>query len=950
MEASAQNTDHASPVRILHTKLFIPRTHPDVVPRTWLDQKLEDGLKSQLMILSAPAGSGKTTLLSRWITRTGRPVAWLSLDERDNDFTRFWSYFIAALQTIRAETGRTALQMLRAPQPPPTEALLTELINDISAMEDDFLLVLDDYHSIDDSSIHEGISNFITNIPPQMHLIIAGRSRPPLPLPLLRGRRDLFELQAADLRFSKEEIASFLNQIMKLGLTADHIDAIEKLTEGWAAGIQLAAMALEAIRKDSRVPHASQPDELTTFLSAFSGSHHYVFDYLAQEVFEHQPKQIQTFLLHTAILDRLCSPLCSALDPDQAQGEMTNQAILEQLEAANLFIVPLDPHRRWYRYHPLFASFLQARLQKEYSQENIAKLHRLACEWLETNGYLHEAIPHALAAQDFDLSVALINQVTEEMFLTSQLTTFKSWLAGLPQKLISQNIQLSMKSAWSKLATGEMDQVEPHLTDVEKLLGFRADGSEASMELSYEQRAILAEISSIRATLNFNQLNLQMVLDLCRQGRAYISAGESTEPSEKRADVLGVLAFNQAIACEFSGDTLAAEQAFIESNQLNRHNPHLLSMGIGHLAGLQILKGQLHRAENYFLEALRSSQPSRTPSPLSAIASTGLGNLLCEWNRLDQALPHLQRGIELGRQWNQWESLLSGYTGLARLHWAYGERQAAFARLDELMRRAQDLDVLWMTPPIQAYHALLSARNGDFEIAQAWVKNSSITQGSDIHFLLEPDALTLTRIHLIENQFEQAAWLAGETAKSAQAGGRLGRWTEAILLHGLALYLQGKIPQALPLLEKPLQRAVAEDYRRIFLDEGQRMADFLQQAQIDGPRSSPGWDSGLNQFIDELLTFFETSPTTSRPSPARNAKIEAQPAQSELVDFTYQPLSERELEVMGLIAAGLTNQQISDHLYISLNTVKTHVKNIYQRLEVTNRAQAIARSRQLGLL
>jgi LuxR family maltose regulon positive regulatory protein len=270
--------------------------------------------------------------------------------------------------------------------------------------------------------------------------------------------------------------------------------------------------------------------------------------------------------------------------------------------------------------------------------------------------------------------------------------------------------------------------------------------------------------------------------------------------------------------------------------------------------------------------------------------------------------------------------------------------------LDELMTRAQDLEVLWMTPPIQAFHAVLSARNGDLETAQAWVKNSSITQRSDIHFMLEPDALTVVRIHLIDNQFEQAAWLASETAKSAHAGGRLGRWTEAVLLHGLALYLQGKISQALPLLEKPLQRAIAEDYRRIFLDEGQRMADFLQQAQIDGPGSSPGWDSGLNQFIDELLTFFETSPTTSRPLPARPAKIEPQPAQSELVDFAYQPLSERELEVMGLIAAGLTNQQISDQLYISLNTVKTHVKNIYQRLEVTNRAQAIARSRQLGLL
>jgi LuxR family transcriptional regulator, maltose regulon positive regulatory protein len=950
MKAPEVGTDTTAPVRILHTKLFIPRTHPDVVQRTWLDQKLEDGLKSQLMILSAPAGSGKTTLLSRWVTRVGWPVAWLSLDERDNEFTRFWSYFIAALQTIRAEIGLTAFQMLRTPQPPPTEALLTEVLNDISNQPDEFLLVLDDYHSIEDSSIHEGICFMLENMPPQMHLVIAGRSQPPLPLPLLRGRRNLFELQAADLRFTRQETSTFLNQVMKLGLSTDHIHAIEEMTEGWAAGIQLAAKALEAIRKDSGTPNAAQPDELQAFLAAFSGSHHYVFDYLAQEVVDHQAEQIQTFLLHTAILDRLSSPLCEALLDRRAAGEISSQAILEQLEAANLFIVLLDPHRRWYRYHHLFASFLQARLQKEYPPQKIAQLHRQACGWLEANGYLHEAISHALAAQDFDLSVTLIHRVTEEMFTTSQLTTLKAWLRDLPRDIISQDRELSMACAWSKLATGEMETVEPHLSDIERLLGAQADGSQNSMALPFEKRAILAEISSIRATLSFNQLNLPAVLDLCRQGRAYISGAGRGQAANKQADILGILAFNQAIACEFSGDTLAAEDAFKESNKLNQHNPHLLSMGSGHLAGIQIVKGQLHKAETLFLQALRSAQSRGTPSPLSAIASTGLGNLLCEWNRLDQALSHLQRGIELGRQWNQWESLLAGYTGLARLHWAQGEQEVAFARLDELMKRAQQLDVLWMTPPIWAYHALLSARSGDLQTAQAWAETSPVSQGSAIHFMLEPDALTLMRIYILQNRFAQAAGLAAETTRSAQAGGRLGRWTEAVLLHGLALQLQGKIEQALPHLEKALQRALAEDYRRIFLDEGPRMADFLRQAQMTGPDSSPGWDDGLNQFIDELLLLFESPPDQVSMQPPRKVKDERAPARPKPWDPSYEPLSERELEVMQLIAAGLTNQEISEQLFISLNTVKTHIKNIYQRLEVSNRAQAIARARQRGLI
>jgi LuxR family maltose regulon positive regulatory protein len=950
MKALAEGTDSGSPVRILQTKLFIPRTHPDVVQRIWLDNKLEEGLKSQLVTLSAPAGSGKTTLLSRWVSRVSWPVAWLSLDERDNEFTRFWSYFIAALQTIRAEAGQTAFQMLRTPQPPPTEALLTEVLNDISHQPDDFLLVLDDYHCIEDSSIHEGICFLLENMPPQMHLVIAGRSQPPLPLPLLRGRRSLFELQAADLRFTKEETATFLNQVMKLGLSTDHLHAIEEMTEGWAAGIQLAAKALEAIRKDGVGSRTDQPDELQAFLAAFSGNHHYVFDYLAQEVVDHQAEQIQIFLLYTAILDRLCGPLCEALLDQRAADGISSQAILEQLEAVNLFIVPLDPHRRWYRYHHLFGSFLQARLQREYPAEKIAELHRRACHWLETNGTLHEAIPHALAARDFDLSVTLIRRVTEEMFMTSQLTTLKAWLKDLPQEIISRDLKLSMDCAWTKLATAEMEQIEPHLSDVEKLLGSKADGSQSSLALPFEKRAILAEISAIRATLSFNQLNLPAVLDLCRQGRAYITTDWQGEFSAKRADVMGVLAFNQAIASEFSGDTLAAEDAFKESNKLNQHNPHLLSMGTGHLAGIQILKGQLHRAETFFLQALRSSQSRGTPSPLSAIASTGLGNLLCEWNRLDQALPHLQRGIELGRQWNQWESLLAGYSGLARLHWALGEQEAAFAKLDELRNRAQELDVLWMTPPIQAYHALLSARRGDLQTAAAWAESSPVSQGSTIHFMLEPDALTLMRIYILQDRFAQAAALAAETATSAQAGGRLGRWTEAVLLQGLALHLQGEIDQALPHLEKALQRALAEDYRRIFLDEGPRMADFLRQAQKVGPDSSPGWDDGLNQFIDELLFLFETSPAQEPARSARAVEPESVSSRPEPRDHAYEPLSERELEVMKLIAIGLTNQEISEQLFISLNTVKTHVKNIYQRLEVSNRAQAIARARQLRLI
>jgi LuxR family transcriptional regulator, maltose regulon positive regulatory protein len=933
-------SESSAPFRLLRTKLFVPRSHPEIVERPWLDQRLDEGTNAKVTILCAPAGFGKTTLLSRWIKLSQRPVAWFSIDEGDNDPTRFWSYFISALQSFQPEIGKNALAMLWAPKPPPVEMVLTELLNEASVLEIDFLVVLDDYHIIENGSIHAGITFILENLPSQMHLIIAGRSEPPLPIPLLRGQRELIELHQDDLRFNSQETEFFFNQIMNLGLSSKQITALEEMTEGWAAGLQLAGMVLEAIHKEPGNLGAISDDGFSNFQSIFSGSHRYVFDYLAQEVVDQQPKHVRSFLLHTSIVNRLCSSLCDDLYPPE---EDTNQAILEYLETANLFILPLDSQRQWYRYHHLFASFLRTLLEHEYSNKWIAGLHRKASHWYSQNGYTNEAVVHALEALDYPYAVALLKSITEDMFNTSQLTTLKNWLAMIPASILAQDAKLSLTYAWARLATGEVEYIEKHLKDVEQVLGATADGTESSLSLSPDLRSILGEICSIRASLAFNRSDLTAVLDYCRLARRYIQKEIQSGVIEEQASILGVVAFNQAVAEEYTGLTIEARRAFEEAIRLNQDNPHLLPLATGHLAGIQVLQGKLRQAEETYQNALLITKSQKFPTPLSAMVLTGLGNLLCEWNRLDQALEHLREGIHLGRQWNQWESLIPGYLGLARLHWAQGDCELALQVLEEVNALAKQLQVIWVDQPVHSYQALIAARSGDLETASAWAKSLALAQYQEINFSLEADALILTRIYLAQNRLAEAADLAANIIWSAETGARFGRVIEGCLLQALALYLQGGLSNAAPVLNRALNLAAPENYQRIFLDEGPAMGDLLYQVKEGGLITRPDQKGELLKYLDHLIDQFREAVASSASS------AHLRPVRSGMNKAYIEPLSERETEVMRLILAGLTNQEIAEELFISLNTVKSHIKNIYKRLGVSKRAKAIARWRELGL-
>ena len=445
---------------ILATKLYIPRLRPNVVSRPRLIERLNEGLHRNLILISAPAGFGKTTLVSEWVAGCDRPVAWLSLDEGDNDPTRFLTYLVAALQTIAPNIGVGVLGALQSPQPPPTEAILTALLNEITAIPDNFVLVLDDYHVLDAKPIDHALTFLSSICHHSMHLVIATREDPQLPLARLRARGQLTELRAADLRFTASEAAEFLNQVMGLGLSAADIAALEDRTEGWIAGLQLAALSLQG-RQD--VPG---------FIRAFAGDHRYIVDYLVEEVLQRQPEPVRSFLLQTSILDRLHGPLCDAVT-----GQEEGNARLEALERGNFFVVPLDDKRHWYRYHHLFAEVLSAHLMAE-QPDQVATLHRRASEWYEQNGLAADAIRHALAAEDFERAADLIELAVPAMRRSRQEATVLGWLKALPDELVHCRPVLSVGYAWALLAVGELEAVEARLRDAERWLDTTADTSE----------------------------------------------------------------------------------------------------------------------------------------------------------------------------------------------------------------------------------------------------------------------------------------------------------------------------------------------------------------------------------------------------------------------------------------------------------------------------------------
>lgn len=898
---------------LLRTKLYIPLPRPLTILRPRLVQRLTEGLPRKLTLISAPAGFGKSTLAGDWVARCGRPVAWLSLDEGDNDPARFLAYLVAALQTVNAEIGRELLGLLQRAQPPlpSPESLLTELLNSISALPESFVLVLDDYHVIDSKPVDQALAFLVEHLPPQLHLVIATREDPPLPLARLRARGQLTEVRAADLRFSPVEAADFLNRAMGLNLSDDEVEALEARTEGWIAGLQLAALSMQG-RADT-----------TGFIQAFTGSHRFVLDYLAGEVLERQPEEVRNFLLQTAVLDRLCGPLCDAVMCREG-----SRALLEQMERGNLFVVPLDDQRQWHRYHHLFADVLLARLREAHPAQ-VSGLHRRAGTWFEQNGFPAEAIRHVVAAEDFDRAAGLIELAWSTMDLSYQSATWLGWVRALPDAVVRARPVLSVGYGWALLEVGELEASEARLQDAERLLAMPSD--ERVVVDTSQFRSLAASIATARAYRSLALGDVPATVQYARQALERTP----TDDHVRQTQAVSLLGLAQYA----SGELPAAERSLAALHtHLKQSGDTVTLMGITFLlADIRVTLGRLHDAESIYQQTLRLAAAQGEPMPLgTADLYRGLGELSIERGDLDAAAQQLLTGRKLGEQaaTTDWQHRL--HVSQALLKEAEGDPEGALALLDEAAR-VQIRGPLPDVRPVAALRVRLWIRQGRLAEVPGWVRAQGPATDDAMSFLREFEQITLARVLIAEANGDRKAATLNEATlllerllHAAEAGGRLGSALQILLLQALAYHAQDDYARALTALARALALAEPEGYLRSFVDESEAMRLLL--AEFSQNRSHPSCG-----YANKLLAAFAQPVTAPTPVKVRRANLP-------------DPLSEREIEVLKLLQSELSGPEIAQRLIISLNTFRTHTRNIFDKLEVNNRRAAIRRAEELELL
>jgi len=901
-----------SPTPLLTTKLFVPPPRPTLVPRLRLVERLNEGMAHKLTLVSAPAGFGKTTLLSDWIQRNKISVAWLSLDKSDNDPLQFLNYIIASLQGVETNIGKSTLSILKSPHPPPMESLLTVLINEITSFLDSqtslsetgLVLVLDDYHVIDSKSIHKALTFLLDHLPPQMHLIIVTRADPPLPLARLRARNQLTELRATDLGFTDVETTLFFNKIMRLGLSANDIALLQSRTEGWIAGLQLAALSMQG------------RENLAHFIKSFTGDDRLIVDYLAEEVLNRQPEHIQQFLLHTSILNRLCGPLC-----DVVTEKDNSRRIIDELEKSNLFIVPLDNKRQWYRYHHLFVDLLRHRLHLEKPHQE-AELHLRACEWYANNGLISEAINHALTAGDFERAATLMEPIAMTTLFQSKLTTLQNWLHKLPKKLIESHPRLCLSQAWAYFVSGHLNAIPPLLQLVEARLSQPTKSPSPGSAAGSDE--ILGQVLAIRAFLARGEGDIPVTIKLSREGFERLPKSEAVARC--------TIALNLGYSYFLNGEMKAADhylkQAGIIAKKIG--NPYVALTAIYSQADILRKQGKLWEAIKVYQKAsqLGIEWGEGYPLPATGYAYVGLGQIFYEWNDLEETNRYVTRGIELGEDSRDLAITFRGNITLARLKQASGETQAALNILDHAEEIArQSIRILedsqeWR---VDLWRVWFWLKQGNLELATLWATHKKFEEIGDVNYLNEFEHLLLARILIAQEKTEEAMLLLNRLLAISETEKRTASVIEIQMLRALALETQGTSGQAMIDLGKALSLAKPGGYIRLFINEGKPIANLLEKlldSKIDFPRS----------YANKLLL---------------NMKL---PTPLAIDAGLIEPLSERELDVLRCLAAGLSNREITEKLFISLNTVKTHLKNINDKLNVHNRTQAVACARELGIL
>ena len=884
---------------ILQTKLHIPPLRSSLVPRPRLIAKLNTGLDGKLTLVSAPAGYGKTTLVAEWLVNLanlgrltagtgphpaklesgeGFRAAWLSLDQNDNDPVRFLTHLIAAMRQVDQSLGETTLSLLQAPQPPPPEAVLTALINDIASTPAPFVMALDDYHVIQALGIHKQLGFVVEHQPSQVHLVILTREDPPLPLARLRARGQMVEIRQEDLRFSLEECADFLHQVMQLDLSASDIAALERRTEGWIAGLQLAALSMQG------------RDDLPGFIEAFTGSSHYVLDYLIEEVFERQPAKVQDFLLKTSILDRFTAQLCDVITQQKCSRE-----ILQTLDQSNLFVVPLDQSHTWYRYHHLFAELLRQRLHStETLSEN--ELHRLASRWFAAEGLLPEAIHHALAASDWEQAAEFIGNKSVMMLRRGELMTLLGWLKALPDEVVYERPQLCRDYGWALTLTGQLGAADTHLGQAEAAVR----GDDALLGT-----ILVAQAYNLRARGD----NLQAI-ERARRALSLLPQTDSLSRS--------LVALTLGLAHWYCGNLRDAEQAFIEVDQAAQHsrNHYARMTALTYLGVIQAIYGRLHRAAELCRQVIHLGGQSPPVAP----AHIELAALLYEWNDLESAAHHLQIGIELSQRTGNLMILSDGYRALAILQQARGEPNAALTTLQMAHQLAHDHEVTPLTRMRNAAcHVQLALAQEHLATALYWAEQ--VTESADASPLYPRLGFTPARLLLAHDERTEADQRLKELYETAcQAG-----WSSGVVeVRALQAIAATTPTDARRFLADALKQARPEGFIRTFVDKGEPMKFLLERLKSEG-----------GELKDYVLTILSAFGETGR-APRSQLLVE--------------PMSERELEILRLMADGLSNREIAERLVITVGTAKSHVHHILEKLGGDSRMQAVAKARELGLL
>ena len=903
---------------LLETKLFLPRPRGNLVPRPRLRDRMDLGLRAKLLLVSAPAGFGKTTLLVDWmaaVTATpGSPTvtAWVSLDAGDDDPVTFWTYVVAALRTVAPDVGADAWALLRDVPQPPVDEVLTTLLNDLGAAPTEVVLVLDDYHLIESQEVQAGVAFLLDHLPAQLHLVISSRADPPLPLPRLRARGDLVEVRAADLRFTEAEAAAYLNDAMGLGLAPDLVAALDGRTEGWVAALQLAALSMTG-RTD-----------VASFISGFAGDDRYVVDYLVEEVLQRQPADIQAFLLQTSVLERMNGSLCDAVT-----GQGDGRAVLQTLDRDNLFLVPLDDRRQWYRYHHLFADVLRARLLDE-QPGRVDQLHRLASDWFESHGHRPEAVRHAMAARDFSRAADLVELEIPGLRRDRREATMRAWIEALPAPVLDARPVLCHALAGARMSMGTLDGVEQLLDQVDQHLAAAARGDEpgagvvvANVE---EYRRLPADLAVHRSGFALVRGDLDSTTRFARRALELVPDGDDF--------VLGAASALQGLAAWARGDLAVALSSYLRCLGAFERIGHISDvLGCSITVGdLQVAHGQLRAADATYDRALDLA--AGRPGVLRGTVDMHVGRAALLLERDD--LAGARRELTLGRSLGEHAGLPQNAYRSRLVQALLCEAEGDLDRAVELLLEADRLYAGDFSPNVRPVAAVLArtwARHGRWPQARAWVDERHLGPDDDLTYLREFEHLTLARVLLAGHVHEPAAGhlapaidLLARLARAAEAGHRTGSVIEIRVVQALAHRARGDTASALAALEDALRRAEPEGYVRTFLDEGAPLVTLL------------GLLSDRRPVAPYARRLVAAASSTHRPAPQTGTSS------------PLEPLSSRERDVLRLLATDLTGPEIARHLVVSLNTVRTHTKNLYLKLGVNSRRSAVSRARELDLL